>query len=98
MNPMRYIKPAVIGALLLALVVVIVQNTAPVQVRALVFTIEMPLILLLVLTAGASFLVGLLAPALWRPRRTWPRPVPASSGIEQPGQPSGHAADRRRVA
>lgn len=98
MKPLRYLKPAVIGALLLALGVLIVQNTAPVQVRALVFTIEMPLILLLLLTAGASFVVGLLAPALWRPRRTWPRPVPASSGIEQPGQPSGHAADPRRAA
>jgi len=75
MKTMRYLKPAVIGALLLALLAVIVQNTAPVQVRALVFTIEMPLIVLLVLTAGASFVIGLLAPALWRPRRTWPRPA-----------------------
>ena len=87
MKSMRYLKPAVIGALLLALGVLIVQNTAPVQVRALLFTIEMPLIALLVLTAGASFVIGLLAPALWRPRRTWPRPVAASSRAD-----SRHAA------
>jgi hypothetical protein len=45
----------------------------------------MPLIVLLVLTAGASFVIGLLAPALWRPRRTWPRPAGQAAD-------SGHAA------
>ncbi len=98
MKPMRYLKPAVIGALLLALGVVIVQNTAPVQVRVLVFSIEMPLILLLVLTAAASFVIGLLAPALWRPRRTWPRPVATSSAVEKPDGPATRSTDHRRAA
>lgn len=51
-----------VGILILVVVlgIVIIQNRAPVQTRFLLITIEMPQILLLLLTAGAGFALGLL--------------------------------------
>lgn len=46
--------------LVVLLGIVIIQNRAPVQTRFLLVTIEMPQILLLLLTAGAGFALGLL--------------------------------------
>lgn len=43
-----------------ALVVVIIQNRSPVQAHFLLVTVEMPVILLLLLTAGLGFALGLL--------------------------------------
>lgn len=79
----RYLKPAAVVLLLAALVVVIVQNREPVQTRFLLITIEMPQILLLGLTAAVGFALGLLAPALRRTSRVWPRPGAASSFAEE---------------
>ena len=75
----RYLKPMVLLLLVVALLIVIAQNRAPVQTHFLLITIEMPQILLLALTALGGFAVGLLVPALMRPRRVWPR-RPADSG------------------
>lgn len=75
----RYLKPLVMLLLVAALLIVIAQNRAPVQTHFLLITIEMPQILLLALTALAGFAVGLLVPALIRPRRVWPR-RPADPG------------------
>lgn len=63
----RYVKPLVL-LLVVALLIVIAQNRAPVQTHFQLITIEMPQILLLALTALAGFAVGLLVPALMRPR------------------------------
>lgn len=63
----RYIKPLVL------LPLVVAQHRAPVQTHFLLITIEMPQILLRALTALAGFAVGLVVPALMRPKRVWPR-------------------------
>jgi uncharacterized integral membrane protein len=60
--------------LVAALLIVVLQNRAPVQTQFLLVTLEMPHILLLALTALGGFVVGLVAPALWRGPRVWPRP------------------------
>jgi uncharacterized integral membrane protein len=65
-----------LAALLVAALVL--QNREPVQTQLLLVTVEMPQILLLVLAGGLGFVLGLLAPALWKHRRTWPRPHAAS--------------------
>ena len=81
----RYAKPAALLLTVAVLAGVIVQNRAPVQAHFLLITIEMPLILLLALTASLGAAIGLLAPALLRPsRRTWPRPGAASDFMDEP--------------
>lgn len=83
----RYAKPAALLLAVALLAAVIVQNRAPVQTHLLLITIEMPLILLLVLTASLGAAIGLLAPALLRrSRRTWPRPGAASDFMDEPGE------------
>lgn len=90
----RYAKPAAVVLLLAALVVVIVQNREPVQTHFLLITIEMPLILLLGLTAGIGFAIGLLMPALVRrSQRIWPRPGSASAFAEDSAD--HHESDKR---
>jgi uncharacterized integral membrane protein len=58
---MKKIKIIAILILVCALAVVIFQNRSPVQAHFLLITVEMPVILLLLLTAGLSFALGLLA-------------------------------------
>ena len=58
---MKKTKLIAILILVCALVVVIVQNRSPVQAHFLLITVEMPIILLLLLTAGLGFALGLLA-------------------------------------
>jgi uncharacterized integral membrane protein len=91
MEPTRVVKPAALLLAVAVLVGVIVQNRAPVQAHFLLITIEMPLILLLALTAGLGATIGLLAPALLRrSRRTWPRPGAASDFMDDQGDgPAG---------
>jgi uncharacterized integral membrane protein len=86
MNVTRYAKPIAIVLLIAALLTVIAQNRAPVQTHFLLVTVEMPQILLLALTALGGFAVGLLVPALVRPRRRWPRRAAASSGYDEPSE------------
>ncbi len=57
---MRKAKLALIMTLSLALVLVVVQNTTAVQGRFLWFAAEVPVILLLVLTAAGGFILGML--------------------------------------
>ena len=57
---MNKAKLALILTLSLALVLVLVQNTTLIQGRFLWFTAEVPVILLLVLTAVGGFILGLL--------------------------------------
>lgn len=55
-----------VGILVIVIVlgIVIIQNRDPVQTHILFFTVEMPQVLLLVLTAGAGFALGLLVALL----------------------------------
>jgi uncharacterized integral membrane protein len=57
---MKKIKLIGIVVLVCALGAVIVQNRNPVQTHFLLVTVEMPHILLLLLTAGLGFALGLL--------------------------------------
>lgn len=67
---MRQVKLATAIGLLLAALVVIVQNWSPVKTNLLVWTIEPPLAALLIGTLLAGYGLGLLTTALLRVR-TW---------------------------
>lgn len=67
---MRQLKLATAVGLLLAALVVIVQNWSPVKTNLLVWTIEPPLAALLIGTLMAGYGLGLLTTALMRVR-TW---------------------------
>ena len=58
---MKKTKLIAILVIVCALVVVIAQNRSPVQAHFFLVTVEMPVILLLVLTAALGFVLGLLA-------------------------------------
>lgn len=57
---MKKIKLIAILVLAVVLGAVIVQNRNPVQAHFLMITVEMPQILLLLLSAGLGFILGLL--------------------------------------
>lgn len=57
---MKTLKVILIIAVSFALVLLVVQNRAPVQSHFLWFTAEVPSILLLFLTTAGGFIVGLL--------------------------------------
>jgi uncharacterized integral membrane protein len=57
---MKTLKSVLILAISLALVLVVVQNRAPVQAHFLWLTAEVPTILLLFLTVAGGFVLGLL--------------------------------------
>lgn len=57
---MKTAKLIGILALVLSLGIVFIQNRAPVRTHFLFITVEMPHILLLLLTAGGGFALGLL--------------------------------------
>lgn len=61
---MKRIKLIFLLTISLALVLVVVQNTAPVNARFLWLTTEVPVIVLLFLTAAGGFVSGLLAALL----------------------------------
>jgi uncharacterized integral membrane protein len=58
---MKKVKAIAILILVCALAVVIFQNRGLVQAHFLLITVEMPVILLLLLTASLGFALGLLA-------------------------------------
>jgi len=58
---MKKTKLIAILVIVCALVVVIVQNRSPVQAHFMFIAVEMPVILLLVLTTALGFILGLLA-------------------------------------
>ena len=58
---MKKTKVIAILVIVCVLAVVIVQNHGPVQAHFLFITVEMPVILLLVLTAALGFILGILA-------------------------------------
>lgn len=60
-------KPIAILVIVCALAVVIFQNRSPVQAHFLFITVEMPVILLLVLTAALGFILGMLVSFYARP-------------------------------
>lgn len=57
---MKKAKIAVIITLSLALIAVIIQNTEPVPSRFLWFSADIPAVVLLLLTAASSFVLGLV--------------------------------------
>lgn len=57
---MKTVKLFFILALSLTLALVVVQNYTPIQARFLWFTAEVPVIVLLFLTAAGGFVLGLL--------------------------------------
>ena len=61
---MNRMKLVVILVLAVALAVVVLQNTALIQVRVLWLTGEVPAVLLLFLTAAGGFILGLLVALL----------------------------------
>jgi len=68
----KKLKLALLLVLAVCLLLVVFQNTVPVQVRFLWFAREMPAVILLVLTAAAGFVAGLLTAVLLG-RRQGPR-------------------------
>lgn len=61
---MKKIKLVFLLIVSLALVLVVVQNNAPINARFLWLTAEVPVIVLLFLTAAGGFVSGLLAALL----------------------------------
>ncbi len=61
---MKRIKLIFLLTISLALALVVVQNTAPVNARFLWLTAEVPVIVLLFLTAAGGFVSGLLSALL----------------------------------
>ncbi|MCX8033933.1 MAG: LapA family protein [Thermodesulfovibrio sp.] len=57
---MQTFKLIIILLLIVFLGIVIIQNTQPIQTKIIFFTVEMPLILLLILTAITGFALGIL--------------------------------------
>ncbi len=57
---MKKAKIAVIITLSLALITIIIQNTEPVLTRFLWFSANIPAVVLLLLTAASSFVLGLV--------------------------------------
>lgn len=62
---MNNFKLILILILVIFLSIIIIQNTQPVQTKITFVTIEMPLILLLIITAVTGFALGILV-ALYR--------------------------------
>jgi uncharacterized integral membrane protein len=58
---MKTVKLIVIVILVVILGIIIVQNREPVPTHFLLVSVKMPLILLLIITAGAGFVVGVLS-------------------------------------
>lgn len=67
---MKTMKLVFLLTLSVALVLVVVQNTAPIQARFLWLTAEVPAIVLLFLTTAGGFVSGLLIALLARGSRT----------------------------
>ncbi len=63
---MKRMKLVFLLATSLALFLVVVQNTAPVQARFLWLTAEVPAVVLLFLTAAGAFVLGLLVALIVR--------------------------------
>ncbi len=57
----KHFRLILIVVVVLLLGALIIQNHAPVRAQLLVVTVEMPLILLLALTSGLGFILGVLA-------------------------------------
>jgi uncharacterized integral membrane protein len=77
---MGKVKIGAILALSLALILVVVQNTTPVQSRFLWFSAEVPAILLLVLTTAGGFILGLLVVLFYQRDR---KPAPHTEYTER---------------
>lgn len=65
---MKQLKLLAATILALALVVVIVQNAAPVEVRILFFSFTLPQAVLLFIVGAGGFMLGILAALLLRKR------------------------------
>ncbi|MEZ4484178.1 MAG: LapA family protein [Syntrophotaleaceae bacterium] len=61
---MKRVRLTILVAIGLALMLLVVQNTAPVQARFLWMSAEIPAVVLLFLTAVGGFVAGLLATLL----------------------------------
>lgn len=64
---MKSVKIILILVLVSALGIVFIQNRAPVKTHFLLITVEMPHILLLLLTMAGGFVLGLLVALFNRP-------------------------------
>ncbi len=69
---MKRIKPAVLVVVGMLLMLLVVQNTAPVQAHFLWMTAEVPVVVLLFLVAVGGFVAGLLV--AWLSHRGAERP------------------------
>ncbi|WP_305045258.1 LapA family protein [Geoalkalibacter sp.] len=77
---MKQLKLLAATILALALVVVIVQNAAPVEVRILFFSFTLPQAVLLFIVGAGGFMLGILAALLLRKR----------GAAAPPGSSAGH--------
>ena len=75
--------PVMILTLSVALVLVVVQNTTLVEGRFLWFAAEVPVILLLVLTAAGGFILGLVVAIFHQREKTPAVPRPQSEYTER---------------
>jgi len=64
---MKKLKTVVISAVVLLVVIVVLQNTEPVDTRVLFATLSMPRAVLLFVTFATGFVIGLLARDRVRP-------------------------------
>ncbi|HHN47642.1 MAG TPA: LapA family protein [Bacteroidales bacterium] len=65
---MKNTKLIIIIVLVVAVLLLIFQNTDYVRVTLLFFRLEMPMILLLLITTGIGFLIGLLVALRGKPK------------------------------
>ena len=77
---MRKVKLGLILGLSLALALVVVQNTGPVEGRFLWFSAEVPAILLLFLAGAGGFILGILVTHFYQRDK---KPVPHSEYTER---------------
>jgi uncharacterized integral membrane protein len=67
---MRKLKSGLLLTLAVVLLVIVLQNQAPFQVRFLWLSGQVPGIILLFMTAAAGFIIGISATLMWKSARS----------------------------
>jgi len=79
-NLWRRWKPVAMAAAALVLVILILQNTQPVETHLLVMKVTMSRAVLLIVTLLIGFALGLVAASLWNRRKKGDAEPPSSDG------------------
>ncbi|MGD0998335.1 MAG: LapA family protein [Thermoleophilia bacterium] len=80
-SPTRFVVPAIVGVIALAVLAFIIQNRRSVKLTWLFWSFSWPLWLLLVVTIGLSLAAGQIILLLLRHRRRVARRAPGRGGI-----------------